>query len=109
MLKPVTMLLTTMAVLSPPAPAHAKPEQVSRRVSYADLNLSTEAGQRQLQHRIGYAVRQICGEKRDVATSYELAMQSKCEKEARSSSRKQVADAISRATTGQPRQETASR
>lgn len=110
MFKTGTMVaIAAIAMLTQTAPAFAKAEQVSRRVSYADLDLSTPAGQRSLHNRIAFAVRQICGDLSSVYSSYELSMLSKCNREAWSSSNKQVADAVSRATTGRAREEIASR
>lgn len=99
MFKAVTLLtVASMVAIAPATPSYAKINHVSRNVSYADLDLSTPAGQRSLHNRIAYAVRQICGDNSGVYSSFDLSMLSKCKREAWSSSRQQVADAVTRAT-----------
>jgi UrcA family protein len=45
-------------------------ESNSMRVSYADLNLASQAGQSRLQHRIGFAARIVC----EIEDSRQLAL-----------------------------------
>ena len=70
MLKPILFAAATLAAAVTAAPVFAKPiaPQV-RTVSYADLDLSTVAGQARLEQRIQAAVRDVCGE----ATGVDLA------------------------------------
>jgi UrcA family protein len=67
---------TTVGVAIAPAHAAKAPEEVvvtgrsnelpTAIVQYADLNLGSEAGRERLDRRIGYAARQLCGERRPV-------------------------------------------
>ena len=70
MLKPVLFAAATLVSAVSISPAFAKPVTPETRVvSYADLDLSTAAGQARLDRRIEAAVRQVCG----AATNFELA------------------------------------
>ena len=51
----------TAASLSAPAMAQDAPDQRAQVVSYADLDLSSEAGRRALDRRIHVAVKEVCG------------------------------------------------
>jgi UrcA family protein len=58
-----------LAVIVPPAFAKnrtvvvtAQESQVTRRVSYADLNLAAASGEKILHHRVGSAVGDLCNE-----------------------------------------------
>lgn len=66
-------LFAAVAIGAAAYPAHAHPAQpltivghsenyVERRVSYADLNLASEPGERTLNRRVGYAVGSLCDE-----------------------------------------------
>lgn len=70
MLKPILFAAATLAAAVTASPVFAKPiaPQV-RVVSYADLDLSSAAGQARLERRIQAAVRDVCGE----ANSADLA------------------------------------
>ena len=58
-----SLILAASLLAAIPAPAFAKPEvTVSRIVRYADLNLNSAAGRRQLERRIDAAVRAVCSE-----------------------------------------------
>ncbi|HYD12404.1 MAG TPA: UrcA family protein [Allosphingosinicella sp.] len=70
MLKPVLFAAAAFASAVSLSPAFAKPIAPEVRVvSYADLDLSTAAGQARLDRRIEAAVRDVCGE----AASFDLA------------------------------------
>jgi UrcA family protein len=67
------VLVTSVAIGVTAAPLHARPPQavvvtahpddfVTRRISYADLNLAALPGERTLNRRIGYAVTSLCDE-----------------------------------------------
>jgi UrcA family protein len=56
---PTLAALAVAAVLVTPTVSQAA-ERQSVRVSYADLNLSTDFGKAKLQRRIGYAARLVC-------------------------------------------------
>jgi UrcA family protein len=61
--------------LSAMAPAAAMAEQISVRVPYADLNLTSESGRAALNRRIAQATRQICGapeDERDLARQAQI-------------------------------------
>ena len=60
-------LITGLAIKAAPALAEetAAPTNVSL-VRTADLDLSSKAGQRQLDHRLANAAREVCGEASDV-------------------------------------------
>ena len=72
---------------------------VVRRVSYADLNLAAAAGQSALNGRVAGAVRDLCTEATggyDSSILLRYNMQS-CSREAWSSARPQIAQAVQRA------------
>ena len=63
MLKPILFAAATLASALSAVPVFAKPIAPEVRVvSYADLDVSTAAGQARLEHRIQAAVREVCGE-----------------------------------------------
>jgi UrcA family protein len=78
----------------------AQPEEiVVRHVSYADLNLAVEAGQRTLDRRVGSAVTSLCTEAlggNDGGTSFRYSM-IHCSNGAWNDARPQMARAIQRA------------
>jgi UrcA family protein len=61
-------LLTAGLIKAAPAIAQTadQPEIAVSLVRTADLNLTTESGQRQLDHRIANAAREVCGTASDV-------------------------------------------
>jgi UrcA family protein len=62
MLRPILLsALGGLAAFSPNNGARAQ-EPATARVSYADLDLATEAGRRTLDHRIAWAVGAVCGD-----------------------------------------------
>ena len=70
MLKPVLFAAATLASALSATPVFAKAATPGVRVvSYADLDLSSSAGQARLEQRINAAVRDVCGE----APSFDLA------------------------------------
>jgi len=70
MLKPILFAAAALASAISVSPAFAKPATPDVRiVSYADLDLSSSAGQARLERRIQAAVREVCGE----APSFDLA------------------------------------
>ena len=70
MLKPILFAAATVVSALSISPAFAKPiAPTTRVVSYADLDLSSAAGQARLDRRIEAAVREVCGD----ATNFELA------------------------------------
>lgn len=57
-------LLTALLITAAPAPAQTSAGEAQTHVSLvatADLDLGTEAGQRQLRHRLARAAREVCG------------------------------------------------
>jgi UrcA family protein len=70
MLKPLLFAAAALASAVSVSPVFAKPVSPQVRiVSYADLDVSTAAGQARLERRIQAAVRDVCGE----AASVDLA------------------------------------
>ena len=60
----VSALLTALLLTAAPAPAQSLAGEVQTHVSFvqtADLDLGTQAGQRQLQIRLARAAREVCG------------------------------------------------
>ena len=61
MLKPALAVAAILAASVLVAPTVSQAETTnSVRISYADLNLATKAGQHNLQHRIAYGARIVC-------------------------------------------------
>lgn len=59
-MKSLPILLAVLAAL--PLGAHAQEAQRSIHVHYADLDLSTPAGVRTLDHRLAWAISALCAE-----------------------------------------------
>lgn len=73
MLKPILFAAATLAAAVTASPVFAKPAVPNvRTVSYADLDLASEAGRDRLDRRIRAAVREVCGD----ATTFDLARRS---------------------------------
>jgi len=63
----MTKLLPALILALLPVPAYAEPVSIfSSTVQTADLDLSTQAGQRALDHRLSIAVNEVCGAASDV-------------------------------------------
>ena len=91
------------ALLTVPADARTAPVVVTardsdlptRRVSYADLNLARQDGQRTLNLRVGAAISDVCGD----SGLYTLGFRNvECRSTAWAGAKPQVANAIQRAT-----------
>jgi UrcA family protein len=75
--------------------SHAATGTDSTKVTYSDLNLSSEAGQRQLDRRIDRAAREMCGmNKARTGTRLNSREASDCHQNALRSVRERVARAI---------------
>lgn len=72
-------VIATAAALALSAPAWAKVEQISVRVSYADLDIGHSAGRRILERRISRAANAIC---RDPSPFTPMRMMKACRTEA---------------------------
>lgn len=59
-------LIASAATVAPTVALAFEPETVSSIVRTADLDLSNDAGQRELDRRIVQAAREVCGEPSDV-------------------------------------------
>lgn len=98
MLKPVlisSVLLPLSAFGIGEVPAHA--ETVSQKVSYSDLDLTSETGRARLDRRIKWAIRDVCGS-RDLASDPRHYRQVRaCERDAFAGTRPQVTKAIAQA------------
>lgn len=95
------VLLASMGaavVLAAPASAGTM-EKFNSEVHYGDLNLTTEAGVAQLQRRIKYAARQICGyaDARDLKASQAAAS---CRKAALADAAPKIELAVANARSG---------
>jgi UrcA family protein len=98
------VLIASVAVGLVASPVHAKPlrvvvtapspDQVTRRVSYRDLNLTLASDQRTLNRRVGSAVRYVCAD--SYATSLPFSGP-KCRSYAWDGARPQIALAVERA------------
>lgn len=64
----VSALITAGAIKAAPAFAEtpAAPQTYVRYVQTADIDLSSESGQRALDHRLAQAAREVCGDPSDV-------------------------------------------
>ncbi|MFM9976675.1 MAG: UrcA family protein [Sphingomonadaceae bacterium] len=76
--------------------AFAQGETVTRRVSYADLDIMTKAGAATLDRRIARAIRDVCGENsmRDVS---QMRREQRCRRSAESAVRPQLDTAFAAA------------
>jgi len=71
------------------------------RVSYADLNLNSDAGLKALNHRINAAIRVVCGDGRfGPAPLAEQAARNRCSAAARQSADSDLASVLARAKDG---------
>jgi len=75
-MKPLPILLAALAML--PLSAHAQEAQRSIRVPYADLDLSSPAGVRTLDHRLAWAISGICSDM--IASTAERFARERCVK-----------------------------
>jgi UrcA family protein len=88
-------LALAAAVLA--APAVAADEAPSVSVRYGDLDLTSEAGQRQLDHRLERAVREVCGRNTRVTGSLLPPQHTlECYREAHRHLDRQYAEVVSR-------------
>ena len=77
----------------------ADPDRVVRRISYADLDLASAAGESTLNRRVGGAIRSLCTE---AVGSPDLSIDSKladmnCRRSAHEQAKPQIANAVQRA------------
>lgn len=91
-------LAVAIAVLA--APVAAKDEAPTVGVRYGDLDLTSEAGQRQLDLRLERAAREVCGLDEKVTGSHLRSHHSReCYREARRNLDQQYAQLVSRRST----------
>ena len=88
-------LFATVGAAALPTPAAAQEMQTSATVVFADLDLSSEKGQKTLERRIEKTARSVCGLD-NVTTGSRMASRSQreCYDQALRSTRSQVAQAI---------------
>lgn len=98
-----TLLLPMGSFVADVSPARAE-TLVSQKVSYADLDLSTEAGRKRLDSRIRWTIRGICGAPENTSFLGERAAMRRCASEAFERTRGQVAYAVAQAEHGKERQ-----
>lgn len=93
-------------VVSPPASARQPivvtapaEDMVVRRVSFADLNLASTAGEKTLNHRVGGAVTSLCIEAvgPDTRSLSSTIANMRCTRQAWDGARPQIANAVQRA------------
>lgn len=96
-----TLIAALAAVATPAAAASDTDGRPSKGVSFADLDLSTAAGQRQLQARIDRTAREICGADRATTGSRIASREAMaCYRQALSRTRERVAQAVARSARG---------
>jgi len=93
-----TAALAFSLINSTQACAEALPQA---HVSYADLNLSTEAGLKALNSRINAAIRGLCGDARSGMPLAEYGSIRECASVARRSAQEQIAAAVSGSSSQQ--------
>ena len=94
------MIMAALPVLAMAAPQVAMAEESNTaHASYAGLDLTTEAGQKELKHRIEQAAKSVCSDNR-VRGAAEANRRSACMKVALKKSEQQFAAAISDARYG---------
>jgi UrcA family protein len=101
MLKPIVLASLLLPLSAAPIGAPAEAQTVSKRVSYADLDLSTPTGRKELARRIASTARQLCG---GSSPGQEIGMRDeirRCQVKAIAGTRTQVASAVSRASSQQ--------
>ena len=95
----LVLALTAAALAVPAAAAEDQPPQVG--VHYSDLDLTSEAGQRQLDLRLERAARDVCGMNETMVGSRLRANHSReCYREARRHLDQEFAQAVSRKSAG---------
>ena len=77
------------------------PDTKIRSVSYADLNLLSDAGQKALERRVSGAVAAVCDVRRGIVLLSELSPRRECASESWSNVRPQSTAAIERARSDQ--------
>jgi len=94
-------LVVALATSIAPAAAQSAQALPSKSISFSDLDLSTDAGQRRLAARIDRAARTICGMDRTVTGTRIASREAMaCYHQALSSTRERVAQAVARTTQG---------
>ena len=73
------------------------PDAKMQKVSYADLNLLSDAGQKALERRVDGAVAAICDDRPGIVLLSELSARRKCASESWSNARPQITAAIEHA------------
>lgn len=101
MLKPIIIASLLVPLSTGPLAARADAQTVSKRVSYADLDLTNPAGRDTLHRRIVRTAREVCG---GSTPGQELGMREairRCQVKAIADTRAQVAAAVSRSASQQ--------
>ena len=96
-----TLTIALMAATVSPATAQAQEIRSSQEVHFADLDLASSKGQRQLERRITRAARQVCGMD-EVYTGTRLPSResAQCYRQALRETREQTAAAIANGKQG---------
>ncbi len=95
------MIMAALPVLAMAAPQVAMAEESkTANVSYAGLDLTTEAGQNELKTRIARAVNAVCSDTRTGNSASEARLRSECKKAALQKSEQHYASAVSEARYG---------
>jgi UrcA family protein len=101
MLKPIIIATLMVPLSTAPVDSPANAQTVSKRVSYADLDLTTESGRETLSRRIAKTARELCGGStpgQEIGLRHSIR---RCQVKAIADTRVQVASAVSRASSRQ--------
>ncbi len=96
-----TFAFFSLAFLASTSAVTAGPLSVSipvQHVSYADLDLASQAGQATLQHRVARAIEVVCGESDGTLVSEAAAIKA-CKRQALASTTRQMTVAVANAAT----------
>lgn len=95
------MIMAALPVLAMAAPQVAMAEESkTAQVSYAGLDLTTEAGQKEFKSRIARAVNAVCSDDRTGNSATEASQRAACKKSAMQQSEQQYAAAVGEARYG---------
>jgi len=95
------MIMAALPVLAMAAPQVAMAEEANTAVvSYAGLDLTTEAGQTELKKRLDRAVNSVCSDFKGGSSAAEASQRTACKKIALRKSEQQYASAVSSARYG---------
>jgi UrcA family protein len=95
----ISLALAATAALA--VPAAAETQTATRGVQYKDLDLSTEAGQKELENRLDTAAREVCGMNERYVGSRVVPRESReCYKDAREQLGAQISKLVKKDAAG---------